>query len=174
MNSQHLVVSALGKDRAGIVEHISRAITQSNGNIHESQMSILGGEFALMLLVSGNEESMQSIQQCLPQLEQQLELTIVTRQTTQADNHGHHIFHAHVEAMDHPGIVHRVTEFFALKQFNIKSLETNTYPVAHTGTPMFSLEMELLAPNPSDIDELQHEFEDFCEQLGLDGKLTDI
>ena len=173
MNLQHLVFSALGKDRPGIVERLSRIILECNGNIHESQMSILGGEFALMLLISGDEQAIHALQQRLPELEQQLELTIVTRQTNQTGDQGHKLVHVHVEAMDHPGIVHRVTEFFALKQFNIKSLETNTYPVAHTGTPMFSLEMELLAPSLSDTVSLQREFEDFCEQLSLDGELAD-
>ena len=173
MNLQHLVFSALGKDRPGIVEHLSRVILDCHGNIHESQMSILGGEFALMLLISGNEQTINTLQQRLPELEQQLELTIVTKQTNQTGDQEQKLVHVHVEAMDHPGIVHRVTEFFALKQFNIKSLETNTYPVAHTGTPMFSLEMELLAPCSNNTVSLQHEFEDFCEQLGLDGELAD-
>ncbi|HDO34642.1 MAG TPA: glycine cleavage system protein R, partial [Chromatiales bacterium] len=49
-----LVVSALGQDRPGIVNELSLAILNCGCNIEDSRMTVLGGEFAVILLVSGN------------------------------------------------------------------------------------------------------------------------
>jgi glycine cleavage system transcriptional repressor len=44
-------VTAIGRDRPGIVAAISRALLDFGGNIEGSQMSMLGGQFAVMLVV---------------------------------------------------------------------------------------------------------------------------
>lgn len=44
-------VTAIGRDRPGIVAAISRALLELEGNIEDSQMSILRGQFAVMLIV---------------------------------------------------------------------------------------------------------------------------
>ena len=44
-------VTAIGRDRPGIVAAISKALLDLNGNIEDSQMSILRGHFAVMLIV---------------------------------------------------------------------------------------------------------------------------
>ncbi|MCK4709738.1 MAG: glycine cleavage system protein R, partial [Gammaproteobacteria bacterium] len=49
MNKQ-LVLSALGTDQPGLVDKISRHILDLKLNIEDSRMSVLGGEFAIMLL----------------------------------------------------------------------------------------------------------------------------
>lgn len=49
-----LVVSALGQDRPGIVNELSLAILNCGCNIEDSRMTVLGGEFTVILLVSGN------------------------------------------------------------------------------------------------------------------------
>lgn len=48
-------VTAIGRDRPGIVAAISRALLDLGGNIEGSQMSMLGGQFAVMLVVSVDE-----------------------------------------------------------------------------------------------------------------------
>jgi glycine cleavage system transcriptional repressor len=44
-------VTAIGRDRPGIVAAISGALLELEGNIEDSQMSILRGHFAVMLIV---------------------------------------------------------------------------------------------------------------------------
>ena len=59
--SKNLVISALGNDKPGIVNALSKAILDQGGNISESRMTVLGGEFAMMLLVSGTQECIDNI-----------------------------------------------------------------------------------------------------------------
>lgn len=43
-------VTAIGRDRPGIVAAISRALLELDGNLEDSHMSILRGHFAVMLI----------------------------------------------------------------------------------------------------------------------------
>ena len=45
-------VSAIGRDRPGIVAAVSRVLLDLEGNVEDSQMSILRGHFAVMLIVA--------------------------------------------------------------------------------------------------------------------------
>ena len=52
MSDNYLVISAQGKDRPGIVNTLSKAALDSGCNITNSRMAVLGGEFALILLIN--------------------------------------------------------------------------------------------------------------------------
>ena len=47
-----LAVTAIGADRPGIVAAVTGVLTDHGGNIEDSTMSILGGHFAMMLVVA--------------------------------------------------------------------------------------------------------------------------
>ena len=57
MQKEYAIVRAIGTDRVGIVEDLSTLIGQCGCNIEESSMAVLGGEFAVMVLVSGVQEA---------------------------------------------------------------------------------------------------------------------
>ena len=65
----YLVISALGKDRPGIVNQLSNILLDAGCNIVESRMAVLGGEFALMLLINGREETLGGIKERMADLE---------------------------------------------------------------------------------------------------------
>jgi glycine cleavage system transcriptional repressor len=73
-----------------------------------------------------------------------------------------------VVAMDHPGIVHNLANFFALRGINIEELSTDTYPAPHTGTTMFSVNMTVGIPADTHIPTLRGDFLDHCDSLNLD------
>ena len=52
--SNQLVISALGEDKPGIIDELSRCIMGSGCGIADSRMTVLGGDFAILLLVDGN------------------------------------------------------------------------------------------------------------------------
>src|SRR4051812_49909019 len=47
-------LTAIGRDRPGIVARIAKVLLEHGLNIEDSQMRILGGRFAMMLLLRGN------------------------------------------------------------------------------------------------------------------------
>lgn len=173
--TEYLVISAVGKDRAGIVSELSAAISQHRCNIDDSRMAILGGEFAIILMLSGAAADIAELRQTLPQLEETTGLTILDRPTEgRSGASGSLPYAVEVITMDQPGIVHQVTAFFSERQINIDSLETETYPAPHTGTPMFALNMAVNIPANQKMGELRQAFDNFCDTQNLDGLLEAI
>ena len=168
----HLVITALGNDKPGIVNKLSKAILEHGGNITESRMMALSGEFAMMLLVAGEEDCIADINSKLNDIGENLGLTIVAKATTLKEPEQKRLpYHVTVVSMDHPGIVHDISDFLSSRNLNIEEVETKTYPAAHTGTPMFSLDMIISIPTDSSIRTLRDEFLVFCDDLNLDASL---
>ena len=173
--SNHLVISALGKDRAGIVDQLSKAILDEGCNIADSRMTVLGGEFAVLLLVEGNWNTLTKLEDNLPQLENDLGMTIIAKRTEQPKATGDLLPYAvEVVAMDHPGIVHHLASFFSQRQINIQDMTTNRYAAAHTGTLMFSVQITVGIPSDIHIATLREEFMEFCDSLNLDAVLEPL
>lgn len=170
--NKNLVISALGKDKPGIVNDLSKSILDSGGNITESRMMVLGGEFSIMLLVIGNKDSIDNINSNLESTGNKLGLTLIARETTPQENNQKSLpYQVTVVSMDHPGIVHDISDFFSNRKLNIEEIETKTYPAAHTGTPMFSLDMTISVPANDSVKSLRDEFVTFCDDLNLDASL---
>jgi len=169
---KHLVISALGKDRPGIVNQLSRVVLDAGCNVEDSRMTVLGGEFALILLVSGAWNSIAKLEGQTKALEKKLDLTLVAKLTEpRAIKHDMVPYVVDVITMDHPGIVSEVAEFFSTRAINIEDLNTWTYAAAHTGTPMFSMNMTISVPSSINIGQLRDEFTRFCDQLNIDATL---
>ena len=49
---RYVVLTAVGPDRPGLVNQLSSLIREAGASIEDSRMAILGGEFAMILLVS--------------------------------------------------------------------------------------------------------------------------
>jgi len=169
---KNLVISALGNDKPGIVNELSKAILDQGGNISESRMTVLGGEFAMMLLVTGNQECIDNILSKLEATGEQLNLTLIAKETQAQETDQKRLpYQVTVVSMDHPGIVHNISDFLSSRSLNIEEIETKTYPAAHTGTAMFSLEMTISVPADSSVKTLRDEFIVFCDDLNLDASL---
>ncbi|MCK5648522.1 MAG: glycine cleavage system protein R [Gammaproteobacteria bacterium] len=175
--SNQLVISAIGSDRPGIVNELSQLIVQNNGNIDDSRMTVLGGEFAIILLISAPDSNLKTIEQVLNQQAAALELSIISKQTnSQALTESASLekkipYIVEVLAMDNPGIVYKLADFFSSRNINIQSLQTDRYPAPHTGTLMFAIEMVIAVPQTIIINDLREDFLDLCEDMNLDASI---
>lgn len=171
----HLVVSALGEDRPGLVNELSRAILECDCSMVDSRMTVLGREFAILLLVQGNWNTLTKLEMQLKRLEQALNLTVVTKRTESRAPAGDVLPYAvEVVAVNQPGIVHHLASFFASRSINIEDMVTRSYSAPHTGTPMFSVNLAIGIPANTHIAMLREEFLDFCDDLNLDAVLEPI
>lgn len=172
---QYLVVSALGEDRPGILHDIARAVRDCGCNVVESRMTVLGGEFAMLLLVSGNWNTVTKLESQLPKLAQRLALTIAMRRTGEREPRQDLVPYAvDVVCVDQPGIVFNLAHFFAERNIGIADLATRSYPAAHTGAPMFAVQMAVNIPTDMHIPGLREEFMSFCDELNLDAVMEPI
>ena len=175
-NIEHqLVISAIGQDRKGLVSQLSSAIVENGGNILDSRMTILGGEFAILILVTAASDSLEKLEQQLPALGEKLGLTLISKRTTAATQTESAIpYHVEVVAIDQPGIVKEIAGFFSDQGINIYDLNTVGYQAAHTGTPLFSISMTINIPSELSLSELREQFLNLCDEQNIDGTIESI
>lgn len=153
-------VTAIGRDRPGIVAAISRALLELEGNIEDSQMSILRGHFAVMLIVRVPEGvDADRLARRLGDVRDELGLEAITVEgldelPAPAPEPTHVIS---VYGADHPGIVAAVAGALAAEGVNITDLETR---VAGGGEePLYAmlLEVALGDVDPERFERRMHE-----------------
>lgn len=172
---EQLVITALGADRPGIVGELSDVMGANQLNIEDSRMSVLGGEFAVLMLVTGAEDSIKSLISQTDALGKKLGMQIIAKPTqSKPDQTALSPYDVEVISIDHPGIVHEIASFFSRRNINIVDLDTSRYPAAHTGSPMFALHMVIGVPAAHSISSLKDEFINLCDELNLDGRMDAI
>jgi glycine cleavage system transcriptional repressor len=170
-----LVISALGADRPGIVDELSNIIYEHSLNIEDSRMTVLGGEFAILLLVSGDQSSIDAVQTQAHEIEQALQMRLLIKVTSDSGPVENAIPYAvEVAALDHPGIVNNIASFFSQRDINIVDLQTESYSAPHTGTPMFALHMTIGISADTNIAQLREAFMQVCDELNLDAELKNL
>lgn len=172
---QLLVMSILAEDRPGILHDLARAVKDCGCNVVESRMTVLGSEFTMLLLVSGNWNTITKLESQLPKLEKKLALTLSARRTTEREPQ-HNLVPYAIDAvcLDQPGIIFNLANFFAERNISVADLVTRGYPAAHTGAPMVSVQMAVNIPANLHIGSLREEFMDFCDRLNLDAIMEPI
>lgn len=171
-SNECLAITASGEDRVGLVEKLTSQITASGCNIEQSRMSVLGGQFALIMRVTGSKEALTALEGRLGPLGEGLGLAIIHKWTRERERHAPVVpYLVEVVALDNPGIVHNLARFFAGNGINIEALETDTYPAPHTGSPMFAVHMTVGVPGGTAIAKLRDDFFEHCDDLNLDASL---
>jgi glycine cleavage system transcriptional repressor len=152
MSDEYLVLTAVGQDRPGIVSEVTALLAGRGANVADSRMAVLGGDFALMMLVAVPPERAEGLRGELGSLAEELGLELVLRGTrSPAEHRGGQVrsYEVTVHALDHPGIVHAVTTALRELGGNIVALDTSAYQAAVTGAPLFR--MSLCADFPAGV-----------------------
>ncbi len=174
MNS-YLIICAVGEDRTGIVNELSRVVLECGCRIIEARMSVLQADATIVVMVHGNWSTLAKLEMQLKRLEQSLGISILTRRTPERKPTADTLpYTVEVIALDQPGIVHSLASFFCSRAINIEDLIARSYHAPHTGTPMFSVNIVIGVPADMHIAMLRDEFMDFCDQLNLDAVLEPV
>ena len=167
-----LVITALGEDKPGIVDKLTETVMTCHCNIIDSRMSVLGGEFAVLLMVAGKWNELTKLEDALGTTSESLGLTIACKRTEKSKPSTNLMpYTVEVISIDQPGIVHELASFFSNRDINIQELNTTQYAAAHTGTPMFALQLTANIAASHHIAGLRDEFLDFCETLNMDATM---
>lgn len=166
------VISTIGRDRPGIVNELSEAVFGLGLSIEDSRMTVLGGEFAVLMSVVGDAGALEQLDTQLTERARAADFAYLYRNTEDRSTPHNIPYQVRVVAMDHPGIVHGIAGFFSARNINIRELETETERAPHTGTPIFNLTLTVEVPHGTKVAQLRNEFATFCEERDLDGTLN--
>ena len=67
-----------------------------------------------------------------------------------------------------------LANFFTALDIEIADVSTRRYAAAHTGTPMFAVQMAVNVPSTVHISQLREEFLEVCDRLNLDAILEPV
>jgi glycine cleavage system transcriptional repressor len=167
-------LSAIGRDRPGIVAAISRALLEVGGNIEDSQMSILRGHFAVMLIVEVPAEvSLVELRDRLGEVRDELGLEAIALSPVDelagtAPRPSHILT---VYGADRPGIVHAVSSALAKRGVSITGLQTRL--AASGDSPIYVMQMEI-AVGAKDPEGLDSALREIGARDGLDVSLREL
>ncbi|MGH7215164.1 MAG: glycine cleavage system protein R [Tepidisphaeraceae bacterium] len=175
--THHAILTAIGADRPGIVDEVSEFIFQRGGNIEDSRMVNLRGQFAMMVLIGGAQAVLARVGDDLSRLESASKLHAELRPATQptggAGPSAQAIpYRLTATAMDQAGLVHRVAHLLRDMNVNIESLDTHLAPAPYTGAPVFEMELTVSVPRQTPIAKLREDLGKLCDELNIDWQLT--
>jgi len=172
---RHLAVSALGRDRPGIVAGVTGALLAHSVNVEDSQMTILRGHFAMVLMVSGPDSlDAGGLRAELERVAAELGLEAVSVAEV-ADAGGAHPDPTHIATVygaDHPGIVHAAASAVASQQSNITDLNTRLSE-GGAAEPLYVLMMEVAAPSDR-VEGLREALEGVGRAEGVEVSLREL
>ncbi len=146
-------VTAIGRDRPGIVAAISAALLELDCNLEDSHMSILRGHFTVMLIVRAAEATADGeLAAKLAAVRDELGLEVLTVQPVDelADPRAQPTHVLSVYGPDRPGIVAGVTAALAGQGVNITDLSTRLAGSAES--PIYSMLVEIDLGNATAAD----------------------
>ncbi len=166
----HYAVTAIGADRPGIVAAVAEVLRDRGGNVEDSAMTILGGHFAIMLLVSAADDP-ESLHAALEQATGGMGLTISvtpagTGHPSPAPTHVLSVY-----GRDRPGILAGVSETLADLDVNITDLETRL--LSPGDDPVYAMVIEAVVPDDAEAP-LQQALTEVCGRLDVDHTLRPL
>lgn len=175
MALKHVVLSAMGPDRPGIVKEFSSVIHKAGGNIEDSRMAILAGDFAIIVLFTASDEELSTIRKECAALEKKLNFHVHFKESEkQGQRPAHRVFELEATGVDQPGIVHSLSATLADLNINVVSLESRLNNAAFHGTAMFTVRAEIQLAEDDLLERLKQRLERVCDQLDLSYELNPV
>ena len=173
------ILSAVGRDRPGIVADLAQLVFDCEANLEDSRMTILGNEFAAILLCSGSAEDLgERLGAGARRLEWENRLTVFLRPLEGEPRPavpapGTRLFEIEAQGEDRAGIVARVCRALADRRVNIADLRSATVP-SPSGASLYRLTVSAEVPDSLDPAELRKELDEVGAQLGLEVTLAPV
>ena len=173
-SDKYFAVFVLGTDSTGIVADVTRALFELGANINDSSHTIIGNQFAMLLLISAAPNySAEKIQSAFQDITKQRGLTIHTHELTYDDIYRRssdpgQLCVIHLYGADKPGIVYQVTNLLASNNVNITDLSTRRF--GSETKPIYIMYLEAEVPYDVDTKKLGQSLNKLASDLNVEIK----
>jgi len=170
---KHFVITAVGEDRPGIVASLTEVLYHKGFNIEDSAMTRLNNEFAVMLVVTGDEKITESqLKDSFKSVEKEKNLLINVRKIPEEifsqEKNKSNLYNLVVYGADKPGIVYKVAKLLANKNINISDLRTEK------SSELYVLIAQLEFPEGINQEDLTEDIEKLKADLNIDISLEKV
>lgn len=160
---KNIVLTLTGRDKIGLVDHVTSLMVKRGGNVESSRMARLGGEFAMLMLVTVSDQELANLDQDLQRLRGEgYQVTLLQTEDVARKYAGWLPYEIEVTGADHEGIIHDISHHLATQGINIESMDTNSTPAPMSGTPLFMMKGVVLVPPKLHF----HDWSDALEEIG--------
>lgn len=164
-----LAVSAVGRDRPGIVAAITGVLVAHDANIADAQMTVLAGRFTMVVIAdAGPELDEGDLLADLLEIGRDLGMDVVSANRidpVSADGAPEPTHVVTVSGIDHLGIIHAVTHQLARHRVSITDLQTRRLDDADA--PLNATMLEIAPPTGSDVGALESALLAVATERGL-------
>ena len=173
---KHYALTIIGRDRPGIVSQVTEILFRQGFNIADSSCSILGGQFAMILIIAHpTHESKEAFVGDFAPLEEGGLSVFVRTLKPGGETRPHlegEISMISVYGSDKPGIVYRVTKELGERQVNITDL--NTKLIGTEARPVYVMMIEAVLPDNLDSADLATVMNGLKQELQVDITVRNI
>lgn len=165
MGSELVAITAIGRDRSGIVAGVTEALFEEGCNLQDVSSTILGGHFSMMLVVRVPQGvSADDLGSRLVPTAEKLGLLVSVKPVDDEEREVVPPTHmVSVYGADRPGIVYRVAELLSRKKANITDLTSRV--IGSDEEPVYALILEVAVPGDVDV---AQELDRLRSELGIE------
>ncbi len=167
----YVVFSSMGPDRPGLAKEIAEFFSARGINIDRSRGCVLGNEFGMIILTSGNTEDIERFIGELDSLREKTGLEIHVRKT-KAPSHREVLpsipYKLTAISIDHPGIVHQICKVLLQRGINIDDIASTVDSNPVTGANVFSMVCYFALPPAVKISDLKRDFNRLGDEYNID------
>jgi glycine cleavage system transcriptional repressor len=178
---QTVVITGAGRDQVGIVAQLTTVLFKLGCNLLDSSMTLLRGEFAIILIATlGEGVTLETLKKDLQTIQNKLEFQLQIRelsaaQLESAGEADEKICIISVYGADKPGIVSGITNKLAELKANITDVETTkTMASADEKKSVFIMIIEAKVPAAVELDTLRDELRKSALALGVDVTVQEL
>jgi glycine cleavage system transcriptional repressor len=170
-NLAHFAVTVISKDRPGIVADIAEVLYRLGCNLEDSSCTMLGGDFAIILIVSHAKPFAKSrLADEFRLLQERSGLTVYVRALAEEEvcpvREEGELCLVSVYGSDQPGIVYRVTRALADRKINITDL--NTRLIGTKEEPVYVMMLEAILPAGMAVGDVESLLENLKKELQVE------
>jgi len=166
-----VVFSAMGEDRPGLAREIAEFFTARGINIERFRGCVLGNEFGMIILTSGNTEDIDRLMEDLDDLRDRTGLEIHIRKTKAPSHREMKVsipYRLNATCLDRPGIIHQLCRVLQNKGINIDDISTNVDHNFLTGAAVFQMTCSFSLPAGVKVGDLKRELELLESEFNID------
>lgn len=173
------ILSAIGGNRPGVVEELTRQIYLSGIKVENSSMTLLGGHFSLMIHFTAEEETLKNVLlDRLRGIEEETEISThvfpAPEELTGAEASAKPQYAIRVRGDDRSGILYKTSSFLARRGVNILEMSTRVEKPAEGGRPFFLMYTRIEVPEDMDTNEFLVNLEHLTNELHESMTLTRV
>ncbi len=173
------ILSAIGRDRPGLVAELAKLVLECEANLEDSRMTILGTDFAVILLCSASAaDAGDRLTLGAKRLERDHGLTILVRTLEEGRRPavpapGTRLYRVEAAGEDRAGIVASICGALANHGVNIVELTSRSRP-GPGGSPHYEMTIQAEVPDALDARVLRDALAAEADRLVLDVALMRV